>query len=279
MGTLILVATPLGNLEDISRRALATLARADVVLAEDTRHSGLLLQHLGLKKSLLSYHKYNECARAAQVLPRLRAGETVALVSDAGTPCISDPGGEMVRQAILDGHEVLAVPGPCALVMALIVSGLPAERFVFEGFLPRAAAGKKRLAELRSEERTMIFYEAPHRLLATLTNMAAAFGADRPAAVCRELSKKFEETRRSSLAELLALYKEREILGELVIVVGGAKVVPEEVTEEEIRRELARLLSGGMGHKAAAKEVAARHKLAVKSVYALALLDKKQERE
>jgi len=223
-----------------------------LVAAEDTRHSGLLLQHLGLKKPLLSYYQHNEEKRESRLLTELAAGHTVALVSDAGTPGICDPGSAILRAAVAEGYEVDAVPGPCALIQALILSGLPTERFAFEGFPPRAQALLPYLQGLHQEQRTLIFYEAPHRLQNTLQMMLQAFGPERQIAVCRELTKKFQEINRGTLAEICALWQERQPKGEFVLV-------------------LVRLLAGGMKHKAAAKEVAATYKLPVNEVYQMGL--------
>lgn len=224
-GVLYVVATPIGNLGDISARSREIFAAAHVVAAEDTRHSGQLLRSLGLERPLVSLHEHNERARAAELVRRLQGGENVALVSDAGTPLISDPGYVMVRAAIAAGIAVVPVPGPCAAIAALTGSGLPAERFCFEGFLPaRAAARRRRLEELGAETRTLVIYEAPHRLAACLADLAAACGGERRACVARELTKQFETFYRGSLAELAALATRDPDLarGEAVIVVEGA---------------------------------------------------------
>lgn len=280
MGKLILVATPIGNLEDISARQQAALQEADLVAAEDTRHSGLLLQHLGLKKPLLSYYQHNEEKREERLLAELEAGHTVALVSDAGTPGICDPGSAILRAAVRAGHETDAVPGPCALIQALILSGLPTERFAFEGFLPRGQALLPFLQNLCGEERTLIFYEAPHRLQNTLQTMLQAFEPERPLAVCRELTKKFQEVNRGTLAEMCELWRQRTPKGEFVLVLGGqtasaAASAPEDV-KAAAEQHLARLLAGGLKHKAAAKEVAALYQLPVGEVYQMGVDLKKQ---
>ncbi|MBX3704272.1 MAG: 16S rRNA (cytidine(1402)-2'-O)-methyltransferase [Steroidobacteraceae bacterium] len=224
-GVLYLVATPIGNRGDISARAREILAAAGVVAAEDTRHSGRLLRDLGLERPLVSLHEHNERARAAELVARLKAGESVALVSDAGTPLVSDPGFPLVRAAVAAGIAVVPVPGPCAAIAALSASGLPVERFCFEGFLPaRAAARRQRLAELAAEPRTLVLYEAPHRLAASLEDLAAALGADRRACIARELTKVHESFYRGGLGELADRARSDPDLkrGESVIVVEGA---------------------------------------------------------
>lgn len=222
-GTLYLVATPIGNLGDFSPRAAGTLERVDFIAAEDTRVSMKLLNHLGLKKQLVSYHQHNRAAAGPQILGRLLAGESCALVTDAGTPAISDPGEDLVRLCAEHGVAVQSIPGCCALISALAVSGLPTGRFTFEGFLSvNKKERRERLLSLAAEERTMIFYEAPHRLRATLADLLEAFG-DRPAALCRELTKLHEEIRRTTLGEAAAYYRENTPKGELVLVVRGAE--------------------------------------------------------
>jgi len=228
-GVLYVVATPIGNMGDISARARAILAAVSVVAAEDTRHSSQMLRGLGLERPLLSLHEHNERARAAELVARLRAGESVALVSDAGTPLISDPGYQLLRAALAAGITVSPIPGPCAAIAALSAAGLPSERFCFEGFLPaRAGARRKRLSELAGEPRTLVIYEAPHRIAASLADIAAACGGTRRACIARELTKKFESFYRGSLDELAARAKSDEDLrrGEAVIIVEGAEAMP-----------------------------------------------------
>ena len=221
-GTLYLVATPIGNLGDFSPRAVATLESVDFIAAEDTRVSVKLLNHLGVKKPLVSYHEHNRAAAGQAIVARLLSGESCALVTDAGTPAISDPGEDLVRLCGQQGVTVQAVPGCCAAVCALAVSGLPTGRFTFEGFLP---SGKKerreQLQELTGETRTMVFHEAPHRLRATLSDMAELLGGDRAVALCRELTKLHEETVRTTLSDAVSLYAEQEPRGEYVLVVAG----------------------------------------------------------
>lgn len=221
MGKLYLVPTPIGNLDDITLRAIKVLQIVDIVLAEDTRTTQVLLKHLGLEKRLWSHHKFNEHAAVESVVETILGGETVALVSDAGTPGISDPGFLLVRTCLEHGVEVETLPGPTAFVPALINSGFSCDRFCFEGFLPQKKGRSKRLQQLLEESRTMIFYESPYRLVKTLTQFAELFGADREAAVSRELTKKFEENVRGTLQELIDHFSAGEVKGEIVIVLSG----------------------------------------------------------
>ncbi len=221
MGTLYLVPTPVGNLEDITYRALRILKEADLILAEDTRTSGILLKHFEIKNAMLSYHKFNEHQTVDRVVERLRAGDTVAVISDAGTPGISDPGFLVAREAIRAGVEVITLPGATAFVPALVSSGLPCDKFCFEGFLPQKKGRQSRLEALRGETRTMIFYESPHRVVKVLTQFVEVFGPERPVSVCREISKIHEESVRGSLQEVLDYFQTNEPRGEFVIVVGG----------------------------------------------------------
>lgn len=221
MGILYLVPTPVGNMEDMTLRAVRILKEADLVLAEDTRTSGILLKHFGIQQRLLSHHKFNEHGTAAGIVERLRGGETIALISDAGTPGISDPGFYLVREAVAAGVEVQTLPGATAFVPALVSSGLPCDRFCFEGFLPPKKGRSTRLESLREEPRTMIFYESPYRLLKTLQQFADTFGDDRQASVAREISKVHEESVRGSLAELVQHFTTTDPRGEIVIIVAG----------------------------------------------------------
>lgn len=221
MGTLYLVPTPVGNLEDITYRALRILKEADLILAEDTRTSGILLKHFEIKNAMLSYHKFNEHQTVDRVVERLRAGDTVAVISDAGTPGISDPGFLVAREAIRAGVEVITLPGATAFVPALVSSGLPCDKFCFEGFLPQKKGRQSRLEALRGETRTMIFYESPHRVVKVLTQFVEVFGPERPVSVCREISKIHEESVRGTLQEVLDYFQTNEPRGEFVIVVGG----------------------------------------------------------
>jgi 16S rRNA (cytidine1402-2'-O)-methyltransferase len=243
-GELYVVATPIGNREDLTQRARTVLAAVDLVAAEDTRHTGALLDSLGIARPLLSLHEHNERERVANLIERLEGGASVAIVSDAGTPLVSDPGFELVRTAIAHGIRVVPVPGPSALVAALCVSGLPPDRFVFEGFLPaRKAERGSRLEALREEARTLVFYEAPHRLAAMLADLARACGDDRPACVARELTKTYETIYRGSLGELAARAASDPHMcrGEIVVVVGGAGTMPALATDA--RRTLEVLLT------------------------------------
>ncbi len=223
MGMLYLVPTPVGNLEDITLRALRVLKEVDLILAEDTRTSGILLKHYEIKKPLCAHHKFNEHQTAQAFAARMEAGEVMALISDAGTPAISDPGFMLVRACVERGVEVQCLPGATAFVPALVASGLPCERFAFEGFLPQKKGRQTKLASLKEETRTMIFYESPYRVVKTLTQFAETFGAERRVSACREISKLHEESVRGTLAEVLAHFQEHEPRGEFVIVVEGAK--------------------------------------------------------
>ncbi len=218
---LVLVPTPIGNLNDITIRALEVLKNADLILAEDTRTTGFLLKHFEISKPMQSHHIFNEHKTLQKIIGLLKEGKIVAQVSDAGTPGISDPGYLLVRTCIQNDIIVTCLPGATAFVPALVVSGIPTDSFVFEGFLPVKKGRKTKLEELSEEKRTMVFYESPHRLLKTLENFIEFFGADRNAAVCREISKLFEETVRGNLSEILAIFAQKTIKGEIVIIVEG----------------------------------------------------------
>lgn len=221
MGKLYVVPTPVGNMEDMTFRAIRILKEADLILAEDTRTSGILLKHYEIKNAMQSHHKFNEHQTVESIVNRIKRGQTVALISDAGTPGISDPGFLVVRECVRNGIEVQCLPGATAFVPALVSSGLPDERFCFEGFLPQKKGRMTRLNALKEETRTMIFYESPYRLLKTLTQFAEIFGADRPVSVCREISKIHEESVRGTLQEVIAHFTETEPRGEIVIILGG----------------------------------------------------------
>ena len=272
-GTLYLVATPIGNLGDFSPRAVETLETVDFIAAEDTRVSIKLLNHFEIKKPLVSYHEHNHITAGQSILARLLAGESCALVTDAGTPAVSDPGEDLVRLCAENGVEVLSIPGCCAAVNALAVSGLPTGRFTFEGFLTvNKKSRRERLESLKNEERTMIFHEAPHKLLTTLEDLTAAFGADRRIALCRELTKLHEETRRCTLGEAVAYYTENAPKGEFVLVLAGAE--PREsvtVTLEDAVAQVLTLKAQGMRLKDAAKEVAEHTGLSKNELYAASL--------
>jgi len=230
---LYLVPTPVGNLEDITLRALRVLKECDLILAEDTRTSGLLLKHFDIRRPMLSYHKFNEHQTVAHIVERLQAGETVAVVSDAGTPGISDPGFLVAREASRAGVEVCCLPGATAFVPALVSSGLPCDKFCFEGFLPQKKGRQTRLKELADETRTIVFYESPHRVVKALQQFAEVFGEERPVAVCREISKIHEEVVRGTVAEALAHFTAHEPRGEFVIIVGGKLEKPEKPEQSE----------------------------------------------
>ena len=221
MGILYIVPTPVGNMEDMTFRAVRILKEVDLVLAEDTRTSGKLLKHYDIRNQLMSHHKFNEHGTSAGIVNRLQAGENVALISDAGTPGISDPGFFLVREAVRAGVEVQCLPGATAFVPALVSSGLPCDRFAFEGFLPQKKGRKTKLESLKGEERTMIFYESPYRLVKTLEQFAEVYGAERQVSVCREISKVHEESVRGTLSEVIAHFKEKEPKGEIVIILAG----------------------------------------------------------
>ena len=257
-GILYLVPTPIGNLGDISIRCRQTLEQADFIAAEDTRVSLKLLNHLGIKKSLVSYFEHNKAEKGNIIVERILAGETCALVSDAGSPAISDPGEDLVRQCAEAGITVCAIPGPCAVITALSISGQSTGRFCFEGFLSTAKKSRREhLESLQKEERTMIFYEAPHKLCSTLEDMIAVFGNDRPISLCRELTKLHEEVVRTTLGQALEKYTETPPKGEFVLVVAGA--APEEkatATAEDGAARALELMQTGMSRKDAARQAA-----------------------
>lgn len=232
MGILYLVPTPVGNMEDMTFRAIRILKEADLVLCEDTRTSGILLKHFDIKNHLMAHHKFNEHGTSAGIVNRLKVGETIALISDAGTPGVSDPGFYLVREAIAAGITVQTLPGATAFVPALVSSGLPCDRFIFEGFLPQKKGRKSHLESLAEEQRTMIFYESPYRVVKTLEQFSEIFGVDRKVSCCREISKVYEESVRGTLAEVIAHFREREPRGEFVIVVAGKEKVKKSKRED-----------------------------------------------
>ena len=272
-GMLYLVPTPIGNLGDISERCRRTLEEADFIAAEDTRVSLKLLNFLGIKKSLVSYYEHNKAFKGNVILDRILAGETCALVSDAGSPAISDPGEDLVRLCAEHGITVTAIPGPCAVITALSISGLPTGRFCFEGFLSTAKKSRKEhLASLIGETRTMIFYEAPHKLVATLEDLAETFGTDRKISLCRELTKLHEEVVRTTLGEAIEKYTANAPKGEFVLVVDGAAPVEKEVpTAEDAGEMVKRLMSEGLSRKDAIKQTAKALDLPKNVVYDAAL--------
>ena len=272
-GTLYLVATPIGNLGDFSPRAVETLENADFIAAEDTRVSIKLLNHFNIKKPLVSYHEHNHVSAGQAILARLLAGESCALVTDAGTPAVSDPGEDLVRLCAENAVPVLSIPGCCAAVNALAVSGLPTGRFTFEGFLTvNKKSRREHLESLRSEVRTMIFHEAPHKLTATLEDLRDTFGPDRRIALCRELTKLHEETRRTTLGEAVDYYTANPPKGEFVLVVAGAeKESGATVTLEEGVEQVLALREQGMRLKDAAREVSEHTGLSKNELYTAAL--------
>ena len=272
-GMLYLVPTPIGNLGDISVRCRQTLEQADFIAAEDTRVTMKLLNYLDIKKSLVSYYEHNKTQKGDMIVQRILAGETCALVSDAGSPAISDPGEELVKQCAEAGITVCAIPGPCAVITALSISGQSTGRFCFEGFLSTAKKSRREhLEQLVSEQRTMIFYEAPHKLLNTLEDMAQVFGGDRPISLCRELTKLHEEVVRTTLAEAIALYTQQPPRGEFVLVVAGAPEKEAEVpTEEDAAAHVAALMAQGLSRKDAIKQTAKDLNLPKNVVYDAAL--------
>ena len=272
-GALYVVGTPIGNLGDFSPRARETLEGADFIAAEDTRVSVKLLNHFQIKKPLVSYHEHNHAAAGQAILQRLLAGESCALVTDAGTPAISDPGEDLVRLCAENGVEVLSIPGCCAAVNALAVSGLPTGRFTFEGFLTvNKKSRRERLDSLKNEERTMIFYEAPHKLAATLADLAEAFGRERPVSLCRELTKLHEEIRRTTLGEAADYYAQNPPKGEFVLVVRGAEPPEEpEVSTEDGLERVGLLREEGLSLRDAVKRAAKELGLSRNELYNLAL--------
>jgi 16S rRNA (cytidine1402-2'-O)-methyltransferase len=270
MGTLYVVATPIGNLEDVTQRALAVLREAGLVLAEDTRRTRVLLDRYGIPGRPVSLHAHNETARTQQVLAALGEGRAVALVSDAGTPLVSDPGERLVARAIADGHDVVPVPGPSALLAALVASGLPAGAFTFVGFLPRKAGERaRRLAELARRPETLVLYESPRRLGALLAELAAAFG-ERRACVARELTKLHEEFARGTLAELAARFADGA-RGEVTLVVEGAALAAEPAGEDALRERVREGLAAGLSARDLAAKLARETGAPRRTLYALAL--------
>ncbi len=264
-GRLYIVSTPIGNLEDITLRALDTLKKVDYIACEDTEHSLKLLNYYEIKKHLISYWSAKEKVRAEEIIQKLKAGYSVALITDAGTPGISDPGAIVISRAIEEDIEIIPVPGPTALITALSISGLDTTEFTFIGFLPvKESQRKKKLLELSSEKRTLVFYEAPHRILNTLDDMLEVFG-DRKICIARELTKMFEEVVRGRLSEVIEKLEERKIAGEYVIVVEGEK--HKEVSLDEALHEIKELMKKGKGRKEAVKIVAELYSLSKKELY------------
>ncbi len=272
-GMLYLVPTPIGNLGDISIRARQTLEEADFIAAEDTRVSLKLLNHLGIKKSLISYFEHNKASKGSVIVDRILAGETCALVSDAGSPAISDPGEDLVKLCAEAGITVCAIPGPCAVITALSISGQATGRFCFEGFLSTAKKSRREhLESLVNERRTMVFYEAPHKLLSTLEDMASVFGSQRPISLCRELTKLHEEVVRTTLGEAVEKYTKTAPKGEFVLVIAGAPEMEKEVAStEDAATRVAQLVEAGLSRKDAIKQTAKELNLPKNVVYDAAL--------
>ena len=276
---LYLVPTPIGNLGDISVRCRETLEAADFIAAEDTRVTLKLLNHLGIKKSLVSYYEHNKATQGSRIVERILAGETCALVSDAGSPAISDPGEDLVRQCAAVGIPVCAIPGPCAAITALSISAQATGRFCFEGFLSTAKKSRREhLDSLEKEQRTMIFYEAPHKLLTTLTDMAEVFGEDRPISLCRELTKLHEEVVRTTLGQAVTRYTQSPPKGEFVLIVAGAPAEKQALpSETDAAARVSQLIAQGVSRKDAVKQTAKELGLPKNVVYDIALRDSDSE--
>ncbi|MDF2388314.1 16S rRNA (cytidine(1402)-2'-O)-methyltransferase [Nostoc ellipsosporum NOK] len=271
-GTLYVVGTPIGNLEDMTFRAVRILQTVDLIAAEDTRHTGKLLQHFQVKTPQVSYHEHNRSSRIPELLEHLGNGKAIAVVSDAGMPGISDPGYELVKACIAAGITVVPIPGASAVITALSAAGLPTDRFVFEGFLP--AKGQQRrehLESLQTESRTLIFYESPHRLRETLQDLAEVWGSDRQIVLARELTKFYEEFWRGTIAEAIAHYNQRDPQGEYTLLVAGTLPSQTQLTEEELKAELQHLISQGISRSQASRQLAKFTSLPRRQIYQLAL--------
>ncbi len=265
--SLYLVATPIGNLSDISERALETLENADFIAAEDTRKTGVLLAHYSIKKPLVSYYEHNLRQRGEEIIARLEAGEVCALVSDAGMPAVSDPGEQIVKQCYEHGLKVSAIPGPCAFVSAIAISGLSTKRFTFEGFLSTAKNSRReRLESVKSLEHTLIFYEAPHKLQGLLEDILQVLG-DRRISLVREISKIYEQVLLTTVSDAIEYYKENEPKGEFVLIIEGAADEKEEVSDETLEKEFFELVEGGMTRTFAAKTLARKYNLSKREIY------------
>ncbi|MBG1261174.1 16S rRNA (cytidine(1402)-2'-O)-methyltransferase [Nostoc commune] len=271
-GTLYVVGTPIGNLEDITFRAVRILQTVDIIAAEDTRHTGKLLQHFQVKTPQVSYHEHNRTSRIPELLEHLVNNKAIALVSDAGMPGISDPGYELVKACIEAGITVVPIPGASAAITALSAAGLPTDRFVFEGFLPaKSQQRQEHLESLQTESRTLIFYESPHRLRDTLQDLALVWGSDRQIVLGRELTKLYEEFWRGTIAEAIAHYNQREPQGEYTLVVAGIPASQPQLTEEELKAELKQLISQGISRSQASRQLAKFTSLPRRQLYQLAL--------
>lgn len=271
-GTLYVVGTPIGNLEDITFRAVRILQTVDIIAAEDTRHTGKLLQHFQVKTPQVSYHEHNRTSRIPELLEHLVNNKAIALVSDAGMPGISDPGYELVKACIEEGIPVVPIPGASAAITALSAAGLPTDRFVFEGFLPaKTQQRQEHLESLQTESRTLIFYESPHRLRDTLQDLALVWGSDRQIVLGRELTKLYEEFWRGTIAEAIAYYTQREPQGEYTLIVAGIPASQPQLTEEELKAELKQLISQGISRSQASRQLAKFTSLPRRQLYQLAL--------
>jgi 16S rRNA (cytidine1402-2'-O)-methyltransferase len=269
-GVLYVVATPIGNLEDITLRALKILKEVDLIAAEDTRHTRILLDHYSIRTPLVSYHEHNEKTQALRLVERIKSGESLALVSDAGTPAISDPGYRLVVEALRAGIRVTPIPGASAAISAVSAGGLPSDRFVFEGFLPsKKGERERRLEDMRNESRTIVFYEAPHRLQESLAAARRILG-NREVVVARELSKIHEEFLRGTIAEVAEKLAEKDIRGEITVLVRGAQEGAQ-ISREDLAREILRLLAEGASVKQISEELAERYRMPRREVYQLAL--------
>ncbi|HEY9706824.1 MAG TPA: 16S rRNA (cytidine(1402)-2'-O)-methyltransferase [Oculatellaceae cyanobacterium] len=272
MGTLYVVGTPIGNLEDMTFRAVRILQSVDAIAAEDTRHTGKLLEHFQIKTPQVSYHEHNRNERLPELLSQLSGGKSIALVTDAGVPGISDPGYELVKACVEAGIQVVPIPGANAAITALSAAGLPTERFTFEGFLPASGKDRKlRLESLQAESRTLIFYEAPHRIRATLQDLAECLGNERGIALARELTKMYEEFWRGTLEQAIAYYTQHEPKGEFTLIVAGAELEMPVLSEEALKDELQKIMDEGVSRSQASRQLAQLTKLPRRQLYQLAL--------
>ncbi|MBD2358816.1 16S rRNA (cytidine(1402)-2'-O)-methyltransferase [Tolypothrix sp. FACHB-123] len=271
-GTLYVVGTPIGNLEDITFRAVRILQNVDLIAAEDTRHTGKLLQHFQIQTGQISYHEHNRSSRIPELLEHLTNGKAIALVSDAGMPGISDPGYELVKACVEAGITVVPIPGASAAIAALSASGLPTDRFVFEGFLAAKTQQRREYLEsLQTESRTLIFYESPHRLRDTLQDLGETFGSDRQIVLARELTKFYEEFWRGTIAEAISHYSQREPQGEYTLVVAGTPASQPQLTEAELKAELEQMMRQGISRSQASRQLAKFTSLPRRQIYQLAL--------
>ncbi|NEZ56629.1 16S rRNA (cytidine(1402)-2'-O)-methyltransferase [Adonisia turfae] len=277
-GTLYLVATPIGNLEDITFRAVRILQEADLIAAEDTRHTGKLLHHYQIETPQLSYHEHNAQARIPQLIEKLQAGQTIALVSDAGMPGISDPGYELVCACTEAGIVISPIPGPVAVVSAIAASALPSDRFTFEGFLPvKGKARAERLTQLATEPRTMVLYESPHRLLKTLTDLQTHLGGERRVTLARELTKRYEEFWRGTVEDAIEHFTVTEPRGEFTIAIAGHIHTPKTISEADLIQQLETLISQGLSPSKASRQLAQATGLSKREIYQLSLTMKQEE--